>query len=202
MFKRKASEIGNAYSPGAAFLKRQENANIRLQHKYAEGPLAEGRKLQFDALGEPVLWVRDGKDLMLVIKMMRSDPTLMMNYLSSLTAYDNKDKKDGPKRFVVVYNLYSTTHHIRVRIKLAVEDGEAVPTLVNEWKGANWLEREVWDLFGIPFAGHPNLRRIMMDERFTGHPLRKEYPIRQREPFANNIDFHLGAHSLPKTEAP
>lgn len=200
MINRKASEIGNAYSVGAPFLKRQADANERLQHKYAEGPLAEGRRLVFDTLQEPILWVRDGKDLMLVIKMMRSDPTLAMNYLSSLTAYDNQDKKDGPKRFVVVYNLYSTTLHIRVRIKLAVDDGEAAPTLVHEWKGANWLEREVWDLYGIPFEGHPNLRRIMMDERFTGYPLRKEYPIRQREPFADNIDFHLGAHALPKSE--
>ena len=198
---QKTSEKGNAYSTGAAFLKRQADANARLQHKYAEGALAEGRRLVFDTLQEPILWVRDSKDLMLVVKMMRSDPSLMMNYLSSLTAYDNKDKKDGPKRFVVVYNLYSISLHIRVRIKLAVEDGEAVPTMVNEWKGANWLEREVWDLFGIPFEGHPNLRRIMMDERTTGHPLRKEYPIRQREPFGNNIDFHLGAHKLPKTEA-
>lgn len=200
MYKQKDSEKGNAYSPGSAFLQRQAAANERLQHKYAEGALSEGRKLVFDTLQEPILWVRDGKDLLLVIKMMKSDPTLAMNYLSSLTAYDNQDKKDGPKRFVMVYNLYSTTLHIRVRVKLAVDEGASVPTLVNEWKGANWLEREVWDLFGIPFEGHPNLRRIMMDERFTGHPLRKDYPIRQREPFANNIDLHLGAHSLPKTE--
>lgn len=199
--KQKESEKGNAYSTGAAFLTRQEAVNTRLKEKYASGALAEGRRLEFDCLQEPILWVKDGKDLMLVIKMMRSDPSMAINYLSSLTAYDNQDGKDGKKRFVVVYNLFSTTLHIRVRVKIAVEDGESVPTMVNEWKGANWLEREVWDLFGIPFEGHPNLRRIMMDERFTGFPLRKEYPIRQREPFGDNIDFHLGAHSLPKTES-
>ena len=201
MYKQKDSEKGNAYAPGSAFLKRQEAANFRLKDKYATGALAEGRKFELDTLQEPILWVKDGKDLQLVVKMMKSDPALSMTYLSGLTAYDNQDKKDGPKRFVVVYNLFSMALHIRVRLKLAVNDGEAAPTMVHEWKGANWLEREVWDLFGIPFEGHPNLRRIMMDERTTGHPLRKEFPIRQREPFQNNIQFNLGAHSLPKTES-
>ncbi len=186
-----------AYCKNAAFLARQEKAHQRLREKYASGALAEGRKLEFDSIGEAVLWVRDGKDLMLVVKMLRADPALAMNYLSSLTAYDNQDKADGPKRFVVVYQLFSTTLHTRVRLKLAVDDGESAPTMVKEWIGANWLEREVWDLFGIRFEGHPNLRRIMMDERFTGHPLRKEYPIKQREPFTSNIPFHLGANPLP-----
>jgi NADH-quinone oxidoreductase subunit C len=186
-----------AYSKNAAFLARQEKTNQRLRDKYASGALAEGRKLDFDSIGEPVLWVKDGRDLMLVVKMLRADPAVSINYLSSLTAYDNQDRQDGPKRFVVVYQLFSTTLHTRVRLKLAVDDGEAAPTLTKEWIGANWLEREVWDLFGIRFEGHPNLRRIMMDERFTGHPLRKEYPIKQREPFTTNIPFHLGANPLP-----
>ena len=185
----------NAYTENAPFIARQTAFNTRLKEKYAEG-----RKLVFDSIQEPVLWVRDGKDLLVVVKMLRIDDAIKADFLSSLTAYDNKDKVDGPKRFVMVYNLYSTTTNVRIRLKLAVDLNEAVPTLTNEWAGANWLEREVWDLFGIPFAGHPNLRRIMMDERFTGHPLRKEYPIKQREPFADNIPFHLGAHPLPKSE--
>lgn len=190
----------NAYTENAPFIARQTAFNARLQEKYLQGALAEGRKLEFDSIQEPVLWVRDGKDLMIVVKMLRSDDFMKADFLSSLTAYDNKDKKDGPKRFVVVYNLYSTTTNVRMRLKLAVDLNEAAPTLTSEWAGANWLEREVWDMFGIPFAGHPNLRRIMMDERFTGHPLRKEYPIKQREPFADNIPFHLGAQPLPKSE--
>jgi NADH-quinone oxidoreductase subunit C len=187
-----------AYAKGAAFHERQARAQTRLQEKYATGALAEGRKLEFDKLGEAVLWVRDGKDLLLVVKMLRSDPETSINYLSGLTAYDNQDRADGPKRFVVVYQLYSTLLHVRIRLKLAVDDGEAAPTLCKEWVGANWLEREVWDLFGIKFTGHPNLRRIMMDERFSGHPLRKEYPVKQRMPFDSNIPFHLGAAELPK----
>jgi len=187
----------NAYTDKAPFLSRQSAFNTRLKEKYAQGELAQGRRLIFDSIGEPVLWVRDGKDLLVVIKMLRQDEAAKFDFLSSLTAYDNKDKTDGPKRFVVVYNLYSTTLQVRVRLKLAVDLDEPAPTLVNEWPAANWLEREVWDMFGIKFTGHPNLRRIMMDERFTGHPLRKEYPIKQREPFADNIPFHLGASPLP-----
>ena len=193
--------MGNAYSPNAPFLLKQETLAMRLQEKFATGALAQGRKLEFDALNEPVLWVKDGKDLMVVLKMLQLDDLAQINYLSSLTAYDNKDKVDGAERFVVVYNVYSTHSHLRVRIKLKVNDGEAAPTITHIWPAANWLEREVWDMFGIKFTGHPNLRRIMMDERFTGHPLRKEYPIKQREPFKDNIPFNLGAHPLPKTEA-
>ncbi|MBY0517441.1 MAG: NADH-quinone oxidoreductase subunit C [Bacteriovoracaceae bacterium] len=192
--------MGNAYSENAPFLHRQAVFASRLNYKYFQGGLSEGRKLEFDKLNEPVIWVRDSKDLITLIKMFQQDDACMIDYLSSLTAYDNKDKVDGPKRFVVVYNLFSTTTHVRVRLKLAVDDGEAAPTITHIWPAANWLEREVWDMFGIKFDGHPNLRRIMMDERFTGHPLRKEYPIKQREPFADNIPFHLGAQPLPKSE--
>jgi NADH-quinone oxidoreductase subunit C len=192
--------VANAYSENAPFLLRQAQFASRLNYKYFQGGLSEGRKLEFDALNEPVIWVRDGKDLITLIKMFQQDDACMIDYLSSLTAYDNKDKVDGPKRFVVVYNLFSTTTHVRVRLKLSVDDGEETPTLTTIWPAANWLEREVWDMFGIKFAGHPNLRRIMMDERFTGHPLRKEYPIKQREPFADNIPFHLGPNPLPKSE--
>lgn len=192
--------MANAYSENAAFHLRQGEFASRLNYKYFQGALAEGRRLEFDALNEPVIWVRDGKDLLTLIRMFQQDDACMIDYLSSLTAYDNKDKVDGPKRFVVVYNLFSTTKHVRVRLKLAVDDGEAAPSLTSIWPAANWLEREVWDMFGIKFTGHPNLRRIMMDERFTGHPLRKEYPIKQREPFADNIPFHLGPSPLPKSE--
>lgn len=193
--------MANAYSDKAPFRARQESFNVRLEEKYMQGSLAEGRRLELDTLQEPILWARDGKDLLTLIKMFQLDEAGQFNYLSSLTAYDNQDKKDGPKRFVVVYNIFSTTTFLRLRIKLAVNENEAAPTLTQIWPAANWLEREVWDMFGIKFEGHPNLRRIMMDERFTGHPLRKEYPIKRREPFADNIPFHLGAHPLPKSEA-
>ncbi len=182
------------------FKKRQLEANTRLQEKYLSETFGEGRKLVLDKLQEPVLWLKNAGDLLVMVRSLRQDPVFSIDFLSDLTAYDNEDGKDGKERFVVVYQLYSVTTQVRVRLKLRVDEHAAVPTLVGEWRGANWLEREVYDLFGIKFAGHPNLRRIMMDERFTGHPLRKDYDIKQREPFASNVPLHLGANELPKSQ--
>ncbi len=187
----------NSYVAGAGFLAVQGEANKRLSEKYAQGALAEGRRLVMDKMGEPVLWVKDGKDLMLLVKTLRADPVFAIDYLSDLTAYDNQDGKDGAGRFVLVVQLHSLTTHVRVRLKLLLAEGQEAPTLTGEWLGANWLEREVYDMYGIRFTGHPNLRRIMMDERFTAHPLRKEYPIKQRETFKDNIPLHLGNRPLP-----
>ena len=80
-------------------------------------------------------------------------------------------------RFDVVYCLYSTPLRHRVRVKVRLADGEAVPTAVPVWPAANWLEREVFDMFGIPFRGHPDLRRILMPDDWQGHPQRKDYPL-------------------------
>ena len=85
--------------------------------------------------------------------------------------------------FAVVYHFFSTTikHRLRLVVPLAAE-GEEVDTLCELWPGANWLEREVWDMFGIRFRGHPDLRRILMYEEFEGHPLRKDYRVNARQP--------------------
>lgn len=98
-------------------------------------------------------------------------------FLSDITATDEMET-DSEHRFRVVYHLFSHTHHNRIRVKVHVADGEAVPTATSLWPGANWAEREVFDMFGIRFEGHPDLRRILMDERWVGHPLRKDYPLR------------------------
>ncbi len=189
--------MGNAFVKDAEFLKRQQEANTRLQEKYLTLPLGEGRKLEMDKLGEPVFWAKDAQDAVMLVKSFKVDPAFKIDFLSDITAYDNTDKKDGAKRFVLVYQLYSTTTQVRVRVKTLIDLNEEALTLVQEWDGANWLEREVFDMYGIKFKAHPNLRRIMMDERFTGHPLRKEYPMKQREPFADNVRLHLGANPLP-----
>jgi len=76
-----------------------------------------------------------------------------------------------------VYCLYSTTRRHRVRVKVRAADGEAVPSVTGVWPAANWLEREVYDMFGVRFAGHPDLRRILMPEEWQGHPERKDYPL-------------------------
>ena len=83
----------------------------------------------------------------------------------------------GGKRFQVVYNLYSMKNHFRIRIKILLDEGEQIPTVETIWKSANWYEREVYDMFGIIFEGHSDLRRMYLPEDFEFHPLRKEFPL-------------------------
>jgi NADH-quinone oxidoreductase subunit C len=115
----------------------------------------------------------------------RDDAALEFDLLVDITAVDNlkfPGREDGP-RFEVVYHLYSTVHNHRVRLKVRVEEDDAhVPTASVLWPIANWLEREVWDMFGVRFDGHPDLRRLLLYEEFVGHPLRKDYPIERRQP--------------------
>ena len=92
-------------------------------------------------------------------------------------------------RLEVVYHLYSHTHTRRLRVKVPVGAADAVvDSVTGLWKAADWFEREVWDMFGIRFTGHPNLKRILMYEPFDGHPLRKDYPVRKRQPLIGPIN--------------
>ncbi len=120
-----------------------------------------------------------------VLRVCRDDADLRFDILMDLTAVDYlkyPGREFGP-RFEVVYHLYSLPHNHRVRIKVSVEeDGAHVPSVVPLWLIANWFEREVWDMFGIRFDGHPDLRRLLMYEEFQGHPLRKDYPVNKRQP--------------------
>ncbi len=96
------------------------------------------------------------------------------DFLADLTATD----EETVPRFEVVYQLYSMAKNgPRIRIKTKVGEDEDLPSIVDIWKGADWAEREVYDMYGIRFRGHPNLRRILMDYRWVGHPLRKDYPL-------------------------
>lgn len=96
----------------------------------------------------------------------------------------------GPEeepRFEVNYHLFSTIHYSRLRLKVLLSDDDPhVPTLTRLWKTANWHERETYDLFGIIFDGHPDLRRILLPSDFDGHALRKDYPLRGYEPYSLN----------------
>ncbi len=120
-----------------------------------------------------------------VLRHCRDDEALAFDMLMDLTAVDYlkyPGREDGD-RFEVVYHLYSLRRSHRLRLKAAVpEDDPVVPTATGLWPIADWLEREVWDMFGIRFAGHPNLKRLLMYEEFVGHPLRKDYPINRRQP--------------------
>jgi NADH-quinone oxidoreductase subunit C len=120
-----------------------------------------------------------------VLRVCRDDPELRFEMLVDLTAVDylHYAGREEPARFEVVYHLYSVTHNHRLRLKVPVEeDDPVVPTAVPLWPIANWYEREVWDMFGIRFEGHPDLRRLLLYEEFEGHPLRKDYPIHRRQP--------------------
>jgi NADH-quinone oxidoreductase subunit C len=115
----------------------------------------------------------------------RDDVALAFDVLMDLTAVDYlryPGREDGP-RFEVVYHLYSLAHNHRLRLKVRLEEDDAtVASAVDLWPIANWLEREVWDMFGVRFQGHPDPRRLLMYESFVGHPLRKDYPINRRQP--------------------
>lgn len=110
--------------------------------------------------------------------LLRDDPNVSLNFLTDVTALDMLRLRVEP-RFDVVVLLYSLRNRVRVRLKAGCNDGEPVPSLVPLWNGANWLEREAYDMFGINFEGHPYLKRMLLpDDWDEGFPLRKDYPLR------------------------
>jgi len=100
--------------------------------------------------------------------------------LLDITAVDFLGRRN--ERFDLVYLLLSLKNKTRLRIKVKIKEGEKLPSLSKLWKNANWLEREVYDMFGIEFEGHPDLRRILLYPEFEGHPLRKDYPLKKSHP--------------------
>jgi NADH-quinone oxidoreductase subunit C len=101
--------------------------------------------------------------------------------LVDVTCVDYLEYRGASRRYGLVYLLASTTTNQRLTVRVYVDDPEpTIRSVVPIWAGAEWLEREVWDMFGIRFAGHPDLRRLMMPEEFTAHPLRKDYPLQGR----------------------
>ena len=105
---------------------------------------------------------------------LRDDNYAAFNQLSDLTAVDYPER---PERFEMVYQLLSMKNNMRMRVLAAVGEGQAVPSMTSVYSAANWAEREAWDMFGIFFAGHPDLRRLLTDYGFEGHPLRKDFPL-------------------------
>jgi NADH-quinone oxidoreductase subunit C len=114
-----------------------------------------------------------------VMRFLRDDPELAFEMLSDVCAVDYLPRVP---RFEVVYHLYSLAKNHRLRVKVLVEENASVPSLTALWPSADWMEREVWDLYGIRFEGHPDLRRILLYDEFEGHPLRKDYPKERRQP--------------------
>ncbi len=116
-----------------------------------------------------------------VMTFLRDDERCSFEQLCDLTCIDYMDFPKAKDRYGVIYSLLSITKGHRIWAKCFVNDpNPEVPSVVNIWKGADWLEREVWDMFGVRFVGHPDLRRILTWEGFEAHPLRKDYPLRGR----------------------
>jgi NADH-quinone oxidoreductase subunit C len=112
--------------------------------------------------------------LLRVLRFLRDDPRCGFNVLCDICGVDYPDR---PLRFEVVYNLLSMRHNQRIRVKVATDGEQPVPSAVDLFSCAGWWEREAWDLFGIYFADNPDLRRILTDYGFEGHPLRKDFPL-------------------------
>lgn len=131
-------------------------------------------------LGDAVVRVRRER-LLDFFAALKSDPQLQFNLFVNVTAVDWMDTRD--ERFEVVYHLMSVPLRHRLRVKVDIpETTPEVDSVVSLWPGANFMEREVWDMFGISFKGHPNQSRILMYEEFVGHPLRKDYPVQAKQP--------------------
>jgi NADH-quinone oxidoreductase subunit C len=117
-----------------------------------------------------------------VAKYLRDNDELAFDFLSDLCGVD-KTRLDNNNSFEVVYHLYSLKRNHRVRLKVQIPASKpTISTVTNVWKTANWHEREAYDMFGIVFEGHPSLERILTPDGFEGHPLRKDYPLRGRQP--------------------
>ncbi|RMF60128.1 MAG: NADH-quinone oxidoreductase subunit D [Calditrichaeota bacterium] len=141
--------------------------------------------------------VIDRRALVEICRFLRDDPTWQFRMLVDLAGVDYLGREP---RFEVVYLLHSFKDNARLRLKVPVDERDPqVPTVSHLWHIANWYEREVWDMFGIRFKGHPDLRRLLMYDEFKGHPLRKDYPLCKRQPLVTAEKSHPGT-TLPTVE--
>lgn len=123
------------------------------------------------------------ESIVAVATYLKAAPEFEFNFLADLCGADRGPEEEP--RFEVNYHLFSTTKHHRLRLKVILSgEGPAVPTVTGVWRTANWHERETFDLFGIIFTGHPDLRRILLPDDWQGYALRKDFPLRGYEPYS------------------
>lgn len=130
-----------------------------------------------ELLGQQIVRVTNDKAHE-ILSFLRDDEAAQFEFLTDLTAVHYPEK---PRQFEVIYNLYSFLRNVRLRVKTGLEDGASIASATDVWSSANWMEREVYDLFGIRFDGHPDLRRILLPADWEGHPLRREHDLEYRE---------------------
>ncbi len=148
-------------------------------------PIREAIEKRFPAAITHPLIFRDQPSVILlkehvleVALFLRDDPSIAFTFPTDVTAVDYPSRD---KRFEVIYHLYSFVRNERLRVKILVGDGDSVPSLTGVWAGVDWMEREVFDMFGITFDDHPNLKRILLPDDWVGHPLRKDYDILRQD---------------------
>jgi NADH-quinone oxidoreductase subunit C len=160
-------------------------------------PVADTLKTRFgDAIrsvaelrGETTIHVKP-EAIVEVCAFLRDDPNALFDFMSDISAVDVWP--DEP-RFQVNYHLYSMTHNQRLRLKVSVRDGQSIPSVTGVWPAANWFERETYDLFGVKFDQHPDLRRLLLPDEYLGHPMRRDAPLVEEE-----VEF---THNYAEVEA-
>jgi NADH-quinone oxidoreductase subunit C len=162
-----------------------QNVLDRLKAQFTGGEILETGSQHGDE------WARVRRDAWVAVAtFLRDDPATKMEMFIDLTVVD---RFSSEPRFDVVLHLYSVSLKVRVRLYAGTpEEDPSLDSLVSVWAGANWFEREAYDLYGVRFKGHPDLRRILMYPEFVGHPLRKDYPKEKRQPLVrrqpNSVD--------------
>jgi len=153
-----------------------------LQNKFSDSVLSQN-----EFRGQAFFQIRPGA-LLEICETLQTDPHLEFSMLSDVTCVDWLGHgKEAGGRFEVIYNLYSITNRHRVFLTVRLGDPPAVPSLCGLWSSANWLEREVFDLFGVIFEGHPDLKKIVTPDELEGHPLRQDFPLTYEMPqFSHN----------------
>jgi NADH-quinone oxidoreductase subunit C len=116
----------------------------------------------------------DAADIVRVMRFLRDDERCLFWCIIDITAVDWPERE---QRFDVVYHLLSPRRNQRIRVKVKTDEATPVPSIISVYRGADWFEREVYDLYGVLFSGHPDLRRLLTDYGFEGHPLRKDFPL-------------------------
>jgi len=134
----------------------------------------QGRAREVEVVHGQIQLRAERADILDILRFLRDDPACRFVCFTDICGVDWPGRE---ARFDVVYHLLSPFINARVRIKVAVPEGASVPSCIDIFPGAAWFEREAWDMYGIFFAGHPDLRRILTDYGFAGHPLRKDFPV-------------------------
>jgi len=150
-----------------------DDATLDTLGKTIAGALASSVTNYALAHGELTVTVRP-RDVVAVMRFLRDDPRCLFWCFIDVTAVDWPGRE---RRFDVVYHLLSPKHNVRVRVKTETDETTPVPSIIDVFPGADWYERETYDLYGVVFTGHPDMRRILTDYGFEGHPLRKDFPL-------------------------